>query len=1148
MKPSIIIIILLLCSHFLVAQGFYTTFGQNRVQYDKFIWSYYESENFRTYFYQGGYDIAKFAATVGERSLNDIEAKLEFKNGAKVEIMVYHTLSDLKQTNIGTNIEANNTGGVTKIIGNKIFVYFDGNYQHLATQIREGVARVSIERMVFGTNIQEILQNAVMLNLPDWLTNGLVAYIGEEWNSELDNRLRQEILSNGFDNFVTLSGDRATLAGHALWHYIALLHGHSAIPNILYLTRVNRSAESAFLFVLGTPISATVEDFNEYYRQLYQSETNNRQKISANTETLHAKLRNNGDRRQVVGQVRISPNGQYIAYTTNEIGRQLVWVYDTKTNTKKRVLANGFKSYKQPWKENYPLIAWDARSQQLAIVYERRDETLLTIYHPEEDEKFKSPNITKFQQVLSIDFTNSLQMVFTAVQAGQVDLFLYDLPTTKVTPLTNDFYPELQARYVRLKDRRGIAFLSNRTNDTLRLAKLDTLMPLDNYDIFFYDLDKNTPAIEEGQSTVLARLTQTPFANEQLPMQYDSTYLVYVGDENGINNRYALYFDSLLVRTDIKTIFRDSLTLNRHYTTQQIAEYRAKGILERIDTLPIYKTIGHSFAISNYEKGISLQDVSRNQQLAMVYFENQQYKLVRQNITDTLPLLSQKLENTAFRNQLEQKDKKPPRKPKLNNNPSSSSDGNHTTPKSVDTPPNNKDNENYYFQSDFDNYMPQTSSDSAKNTLIVTPPVRKTAPVATEPKTFFKRTDVRIYIPQYSIDNLVSQVDNTLIFTPYQPFLGSGVPFNLPDLNALIKVGVVDLFEDHRITGGFRLPLALNGTEYFIQYDDVKKRLDKRFTFYRRSTGGALKQTTNLAEYTLTYPFDTYRSLSLTTGLRNERFVFRATDVNTLLTPIFPFSWVNTKLSYVFDNTINTGLNFYNGTRYKVYVEFQKPFDAIINSQQFDLRFKNTGFTGIVGGDFRHYQKVHRQVIWANRLAVAHSFGSQKMLYYLGGVENWLVFNPEKQFDSTNPIDETTTYGFQSLGTNLRGFKQNVRNGTSYIVLNSELRIPVFRYLINTPINSELIKNFQVIGFADVGSAWMGVSPFDEESQYVTVIVGEPPVSATVKYFRSPIVGGYGVGFRTKLLGYFVRTDIAWGVDSGTRSKAMTYFSLGMDF
>lgn len=1199
-KPYIplyfLLIPLLILSPFVVfAQGFYTNFGQNRVQYDNFIWSYYESENFITYFYQGGYDIAKFTATVAENSLSDIETKLEFKNSSKVEIMVYHTLSDLKQTNIGTGIETNNTGGVTKIIGNKIFVYFDGNYQHLEAQVREGISRVSMERMVFGTNIQEILQNAVLLNLPDWYTNGLVSYIGTNWSTELDNRLRQEILSNNFDNFNKLSGERATLAGHALWHYIELMHGQVAIPNLLYLTRVNRSIESAFVFVLGNNINGTIEDFNEYYKNLYKSEASNRQAIAPDSSLLHIKRKNDIRNGQVVGQVRISPNGKYIAYTTNEIGRQLTWLYDTKTQTRKRLVANGFKSYKQPWEENYPLLAWDADSRQLAIVYERRDKTVFTIYRPESGEKVRNPEITKFQQVNSMDFVNSRQLVFSAIQAGQVDLFLYDIPNTKTTRLTNDFYPDLQPRFVHLADgKKGIAFASNRPTDTLKVEKLGVIMPTATYDLFFYDLKRITPPTEEGQTALLVRLTNTPLANETYPTPYDTLHVAYLSDENGINNQYVSYLDSSLLRIDQRYIFRDSMMLNPTYPAEKISEWRTKGLLERIELDTIYKIFGKSFAISNYNKGILQADVATlANTLVTLHFENARYKLTLQPIAPQ-PRALPTLENTSYRNQMDKLAQLKAAKAKAANLPKTT---NKKTNIVIDIPdplpispnptkepsnaepipptPNNNetiDIDNYSFQTEFDviDKTPQTPSNADTPPQVGSPIATTTIknssnsaiPNDQGSREFFKRTDIRSYLLQFGIDNIATQVDNSVMFTAYQPYNGTGNFLN-PDLSGAFKVGCTDLFENYRIMGGFRLPLGLNGMEYFLQYDNVKKRLDKRFLFYRGATTNSvtadngtplgvvvpLKEITHLAEFTLSYPFDTYRSLRLTTGYRNDKAIFKSIDIPTLLAPSYTDNWANLKLEYVFDNTINTGLNLLNGTRAKSYIDLRKQFNGIINTNQFELGFKNTNFVGIVGVDIRHYQKIHRQVILATRFAGAHSFGNAKILYYLGGPENWLVIDQNKKFEQTNPVDQTESYGFQALATNMRGFKQNVRNGTSYFVLNTELRVPVFTYLLNTQIGSELIKNFQLIAFADLGSAWMGISPFDERSQY-TIITNNnnPAISTTTKYFRNPIVGSYGWGARTKLLGYFVRMDVGWGIDTGVRNKALWQFSLGMDF
>ena len=56
------------------------------------------------------------------------------------------------------------------------------------------------------------------------------------------------------------------------------------------------------------------------------------------------------------------------------------------------------------------------------------------------------------------------------------------------------------------------------------------------------------------------------------------------------------------------------------------------------------------------------------------------------------------------------------------------------------------------------------------------------------------------------------------------------------------------------------------------------------------------------------------------------------------------------------------------------------------------------------------------------------------------------------------------------------------------------------------------------------------------------------PIHVTVRYFRNPIVMGYGFGFRTTVLGYFLKFDYAWGVETGVVQKPRGYFSIGTDF
>ena len=199
----------------------------------------------------------------------------------------------------------------------------------------------------------------------------------------------------------------------------------------------------------------------------------------------------------------------------------------------------------------------------------------------------------------------------------------------------------------------------------------------------------------------------------------------------------------------------------------------------------------------------------------------------------------------------------------------------------------------------------------------------------------------------------------------------------------------------------------------------------------------------------------------------------------------------------------------------------------------------------VVGFDYRHYTRIHRNFIWANRIAGSSSFGQNKLIYYMGGVDNWIL----AQFDNGTPIDYNQNYLYQTLATNMRGFGQNIRNGNNFVVLNSELRLPVFSYLLDRPINMKFIKNFQVVAFGDVGTAWTGWNPYDLSNSLYTSHYTDGNLNISVTEQKEPIVGGIGFGLRTTVFGYFVRGDMAWGIEDGHLNKKPRYYlSFNLDF
>ena len=169
------------------------TFGKNRVQFKKFKWQYYHTENFNVYFYKGGQELAKYALQVAEKELPDIETAAEYSLQKRVNIILFNDFKDYQQTNIGLESDIMNAGSTTKLVNNKMLIYFDANHADLKRQIREGIADVITKNLLFGSDLGEVASNQTLLDLPVWFTNGYIAYLGEHWNTSLDDELKSEL-------------------------------------------------------------------------------------------------------------------------------------------------------------------------------------------------------------------------------------------------------------------------------------------------------------------------------------------------------------------------------------------------------------------------------------------------------------------------------------------------------------------------------------------------------------------------------------------------------------------------------------------------------------------------------------------------------------------------------------------------------------------------------------------------------------------------------------------------------------------------------------------------------------------------------------------------------------------------------------------
>jgi len=111
------------------------------------------------------------------------------------------------------------------------------------------------------------------------------------------------------------------------------------------------------------------------------------------------------------------------------------------------------------------------------------------------------------------------------------------------------------------------------------------------------------------------------------------------------------------------------------------------------------------------------------------------------------------------------------------------------------------------------------------------------------------------------------------------------------------------------------------------------------------------------------------------------------------------------------------------------------------------------------------------------------------------------------------------------------------------------LRVPIFRHIFSDQIRYDFLREFQVVGFFDSGTAWHGLSPYSPENPINSAqFESGESVIINVQYFRDPLVLGYGFGFRSSVFGYFVKMDFARGIETRATLPLRVHLSLGTDF
>lgn len=1052
------------------AQTAQEQFGRVRIQYKTFHWQQYSTQNFTVMYYDGNELAARHAVDYAEKELQRVTALIGYYPYAKTTLLLYNSVGDLRQSNIGLDPNPETVAGGDAPLArmSKVQIAFTGQQTDFKREISFQLTQVLLNDMMYGGSLREVLQSSYLLQLPDWFVTGASAYGAEGWSVDMDGYMRDmtRLYPSGNRTAPFFIRD-PRLAGQSIWNYIAERYGYTTIQNILNLTRITRDAEVGISSSLNVPYKVFMRDWLAYYRAL------NTRPATAALALPDARFQVGGRNRHAVvySQPVLSPNGQQLAYAVNELGRYRVVVASRDGSHRRTVGRGGYKTPDQQVETRLPALAWRGNSQvavaemnQGAMTLHLRDASGSNLLDRFSSiVKFRRPAslFQSYDQVLGMSYSaDGKSLVFSAVRGGQNDIYVLRAGSRQAEQLTNDLFDDVQPVF--LPDGKSIVFSSNRYLDSLGRARPATFPNVvNNYDLFLYHLDGRPLPVETLASTI---------SNETRPRAISDDEILYLGEESGVRSLY---------RYSLKTKQRDLLT----------------GFLPNIS----------DFDYSPATTALAF--------VAPAQARDVLYAYPKFELPAALPGVK-----TARQQTLEERSAAPvaarpvPRAttPTADSTAGAPADGPRLARRKANEAVNTSD---YVFEED--------------------EPVRPARPAA-------QRGPVNKVLPEvpqvagpYRYDTRF-MADNITTSLYSDPLLGIGLQF---------RAHLNDILENQRIEAGLFGLFDLRTSNINASYTNLTHRIDWTVTYRKQAyffdvQDGSFRYGRHEAAVTFAYPLT--HNLSLRAGPRYE---------NTNRTLINSFAntydvnqnYLGYKAELVFDNSIATGVNMLRGTRMKVAVEQLRGVNnAALNFGKLTI-------------DLRHYQKIHRSIIWANRASYGQFFGPNTQYFRLGGMDNW--FFPSYKDDRVNfrpntPVLDPSQLFNQQFVTNLRGFDYSTRTGSRYVLLNSELRVPIVQYLSRRPIYSAFLRNLQFTGFVDAGTAYNGGNPFSVDNSNNTVPFGGNgnPFSGTVTNFSNPLLVGYGVGVRTTLFGFYGKADVAWGRENYVTNPPKFYFTLGYDF
>lgn len=986
-----------------------TYFGKNKVHYKKFDWHYIQTEHFDIYYYQNGYDLAKYAAASLESSYVVVRKSLNYDVRKRVPVILFLSHNDFQQTNVTPELIEEGVGGFTESFKNRMVVPFMGDYEDFRHVLHHELTHAVIFDMLFANPFGSILSRQAFFRMPLWYAEGYAEYNSRYgMDAFADMVLRDATINNYLQPLDYVGGFLAYKEGQSALAFLAQKYGEEKISEIISKGKVNLSMDRAMKASIGQSMSAFNDDWVKAQKKLYWPELNLRKEPRdfAKQLTNHEKDGSNFNEHPT-----FSPTGNELAIFSDRSDFTEVYLISAADGKRIKKVVKAERTGDMESLHSYVSgLSWSPDGTKIALVTKSKGEDALTLFRVKGgvERRYKFGMDGLYSPSYSPDGS---RIVFVGMKAGQTNLYEVELKTGALSQITKDDFGDYDPTYG--PEGKSIVFASDRpVADGADVNRYG--FKYGYYNLFKWD----------RETGALTPLTRDGYNNRGPVFSPDGKRLAFTANPCGVDNIYVMDMDSLKA-------------------------YPVTNVLTGCFN-PSWSKDGDRLAFSCLYKGgfdiFVLKDpkpaVKPGESLPLTHFARSQKEGTPFYVFD-----QEEKDSVAARQQVLKEGEKESKKTAADTTVKEE-------PRPAESAQSKKEDpfRSFVFTAEPEKEKkdttktgsPAAAADSLSDSTFVRKRQADSIAVAAKlPDGEYKQ---KKYSPKFAPDVVAGGLS-------YDTFFG---------LRGQSFLYITDVMGDHQFFLATDLLNSIDQSNFQLFYNYSKRRLEygvgalyyKNFYIDNRSAIGFSDRLFSDKVYgalgQASYPFSKFTRAQLSlSGLNFDREYFDPPfdDASRQL--------VVANLSLVSDVVLWGIVGPVNGQRY-------------ILSAEYAPKIANKGISySAYEGDFRKYWKFLKRYNFVFRAAGGFSNGPTPKLFFLGGATNQITSSVNQQ-----SAYSLQGFYASSVVTPLRGIDYYELSGNRYFLTNFEFRFPFVDELQTHFPLAMLLSRIEGVMFLDAGAAW----------------------------------------------------------------------------